>query len=279
MYKLDTSFCNIIKDMILKNPFIRQTYIHKHPNTKYSIDTIINDILYVLKTGISWRNVRSIINWNTLYWHFSIMSKCNIFKDVFNNLRNQYISKHDMSIQIIDSTFIMNKCGKNKIARNKFFKNKNCNKISIITDIRGEREIHRIIAQKICDADFVPLSALIDSGNKHDLSFVLNNVKDIRHFNKHKFTLLADKGYVSRNLKEQLINFNCNLIYPPKRNMKQQVIDKQLYSKRIYVEHAFQKIKQFKRISVRYDSNIDTFTSFVYLSLALLINRNITCIY
>jgi len=262
MYKLDTSFCNIIKDMILKNPFTRQTYIHKHPNTKYSIDTIINDILYVLKTGISWRNVRSIINWNTLYWHFSIMSKCNVFKDVFNNLRNQYISKHDMSIQIIDSTFIMNKCGKNKIARNKFFKNKNCNKISIITDIHG-----------------IPLSALIDSGNKHDLSFVLNNVKDIRHFNKHKFTLLADKGYVSRNLKEQLINFNCNLIYPPKRNMKQQTIDKQLYKKRIYVEHAFQKLKQFKRISVRYDSNVETFTSFVYLSLAVLINRNIEHIY
>jgi hypothetical protein len=37
----------------------------------------------------------------------------------------------------MDSTFISNKYGSNKIARNKFFKNKNCNKISLVTDING----------------------------------------------------------------------------------------------------------------------------------------------
>ena len=68
----------------------------------------------------------------------------------------------------------MNKYGKNKIARNKWFKNKNCNmqclhsarkkvfflcKISIITDVNG-----------------IPLSVLINKGTVHDLSFINGHI-------------------------------------------------------------------------------------------------------
>ena len=58
----------------------------------------------------------------------------------------------------IDSTIIYNKYGINKIGRNKFYKNKNTTKISLMTDING-----------------FPLSIFFMKGNYHD-----NSV-----FNKH----------------------------------------------------------------------------------------------
>jgi len=53
---------------------------------------------------------------------------------MYLKLRNEYFYSNNSNIHLIDSTFILNKFGHNKIKRNKYFKNKNCNKISIITD-------------------------------------------------------------------------------------------------------------------------------------------------
>ena len=149
------SFIQIIKKIILKNKFLSKSFTCDHPNSKYSLDFIISEIIYVLKTGISWRNLRSSINWNTLYWHFKRFVNHNIFYKTFNFLRKKYYKNNKTNIQIIDSTFICNKYGKNKIARNKFYKNKNGNKISLLTDVNG-----------------VPLSVLVNKGTVHDLSFI-----------------------------------------------------------------------------------------------------------
>ncbi len=81
-------------------------------------------------------------------------------------MRNTYFANNKTNIKIIDSTFIMNKYGKNIKAINKYFKNKNCNKISILTDIKG-----------------IPLSILFNSGNVHDISFVKKHINDVYYIN------------------------------------------------------------------------------------------------
>ena len=176
-------------------------------------------------------------------------------------MRKKYASVFPINQQIIDSTFILNKFGRNVIARNKFFKNKNCNKISIITDIKG-----------------IPLSVISNSGNVHDLTFIDQHIKDMEKLNnKDELTiLLADKGYVSKIKKESLIHKSYDLVYPPKKNMKEPFkINKELYKKRIYIEHMFQKLKQFRRISSRYDCFIHTFDAFVYLSCSFIVYRGL----
>ena len=52
------TFVNIIIDCILKDTKLSKYYSSKFPNSKYSLKSIIVDILYVLKTGISWRDLR-----------------------------------------------------------------------------------------------------------------------------------------------------------------------------------------------------------------------------
>ena len=61
------SFKDILKNIIFKTEKLKNSY-KNHPNTKYSLDLIIDELIYVLKTGIAWRNLRSPINYNTLYW-------------------------------------------------------------------------------------------------------------------------------------------------------------------------------------------------------------------
>jgi len=53
-------------NIVMKNKVLSRSYYMTFPNTKYSLNDIIDEILYVLKTGISWINIRSPIRLNEL---------------------------------------------------------------------------------------------------------------------------------------------------------------------------------------------------------------------
>ena len=266
--KLNISFINFFKNLVINNKNIGKFYDKKYTNTKYELDDIINGIFYILKTGISWRDSLYFINYNTLYYHYSRFVKYDIFKKIFLKLRKQNLLSNKSNIHLIDSTFILNKFGHNKIKRNKYFKNKNCNKISMITDING-----------------LPLSILINTGNVHDLSFVEKHMKDMYIFTKNKknndnnnnnnnnnYLLLADKTYESSKHREYINKFNYQFMIPKKKNMNRDYhFDKNIYKSRIIIENTFQKLKVFRRIMIRYDSLFKNYFSFVYFGCSLLI--------
>lgn len=106
MHKINLSFKKYLKAIILSNKQIKRFYLLKYSHSKYSIDDIIDGILFVLKTGISWRDSRSSVDWHSLYFHFTRFVKYNIFKKTFLRLRLLFASKNSTGIQIIDSTFI-----------------------------------------------------------------------------------------------------------------------------------------------------------------------------
>ena len=68
MQKIIKTFEKVIMDTIPKNIIfqIRQ---------KYSLKIIITEILYVFKSGVSWRDYRCKINNSTLYAHFNCLYK------------------------------------------------------------------------------------------------------------------------------------------------------------------------------------------------------------
>ncbi len=248
---------NVLKGVILRTKKLKSTFSVSHPNTKYSLDLILDEIIYVLRNGISWRELRSEINYNTLFWHFNRFSKFGVFKRSFNIYKNKLIKKTN-DIIIIDTTTISNKYGRDKIARNRYHKNKNCCKISAITDVRG-----------------IPLTILLDKGTNHDLRFIDKHVKQIRPRIKGKLVLLADKGYVSFKHRESLQKENIQLMAMKKKNMKSfGIFDKNTYKKRIFVEHYFQKLKRFKRVQIRYDSSAINYFSFVFLASCIIINNS-----
>lgn len=250
-----------IKNVILNTSALSSTYSKNHKNTKYSLDLIISEIIYFLKSGVSWTHLRSPINTKTLYWHFSRFVKCNVFHRVFSIIRNKFLNKYiinDVNL-CIDSTTIFNKYGHNKIGRNKFYKNKLSTKISLMTDTNG-----------------FPLSIFFMKGNYHDNRIFEQHVNDsiVLLPNRNK-TILADKAYSSTDNYSLLNNNNIKHIIPPRSNMKiatEYKYDKNIYKKRIIIENIFARLKQFKRINNRYDKKLSSFSAFVCLAFCFIAN-------
>lgn len=248
-----------IENIILSTNKLKDTYIKNHPNSKYSLTDIISELLYFLKSGVSWNLLRSHINPKTLYWHYSNFVQYNVFYRLFKRIRNVYLHNtlsNNVSLYI-DSTSIYNKSGIRKIGRNKFYKNKNITKISLMTDSNG-----------------FPLSVLFMKGNYHDNSVFNKHIRDaIVLIPKKSIRIIADKAYSSKSNYELLDKHNFQHIIPPRKNMKiyksynYNVND---YKKRIKIEHFFSRLKSFKHINIRYDKRLNTYIGFVYFALSII---------
>ena len=252
------------KEIVL-NSNIKNTYNKKHTNSKYSLDLIIDELFYFLKSGVSWRFLRSPINYKTLFWHFSLFTQANIFLKLYNFIKKMYLRKHitKNNLYFIDSTSIYNKDGVNKIGRNKFYKNKNVTKLSCLTDING-----------------FPISILFMKGNYHDNTIFNKHIRDAVLIVKpnSNSTIIADKAYSSKNNYTLLESFNLKHIIPPRKNMKiytSYKYDQNTYIKRLAVEHLFAKFKHFKKINARYDKTLRNFKSFIYLACVFIFHKYI----
>ena len=53
------------KKVILNTNNLKNTFIKQHTNNKYNLDLIIDELFYFLKSGVSWRMLRSPINYKT----------------------------------------------------------------------------------------------------------------------------------------------------------------------------------------------------------------------
>ena len=93
-----------------------------------------------------------------------------------------------------------------------------------------------------------------------------------------KIHLIGDKGYISKEKKENLAKKKINLIAPYKKNMKNKKTKKKMTNteknkkklrKRYVIEHVNQKIKKYVRLRTRQDKLIITYASFVYLAIGM----------
>ena len=154
----------------------------------------------------------------------------------------------------VDSSFISNKfCFHDKkIKRNPYKSNKFGYKISVITNQHN-----------------VPIDILFSNGNIHDLTLLHKHINKpyVNKFLTDKL-LLADKGYKSNKLKTDLHNkFNCKIILPNTHSFYPDIHAKSIYKNRIFIEHLFSKIKNYKRLANNYEKHIIHFFSFVYLAI------------
>ncbi len=79
--------------------------------------------------------------------------------------------------------------------------------------------------------------------------------------------MIADKGYDSTDLREWLTNRGTQPVIPPRKNRKTQYeYDRDLYKQRNAVERFFCRIKDFKRIALRYDRHAHTFLSAIFIA-------------
>lgn len=84
-------------------------------------------------------------------------------------------------------------------------------------------------------------------------------------------TLIADKGYDSDEFRDALEAKGIDACIPPKINRRKAIpFDKVLYKQRHKIENMFGKLKDWRRISTRYDRCAHTFFSAICIAASFI---------
>lgn len=87
--------------------------------------------------------------------------------------------------------------------------------------------------------------------------------------------LVADKGYDSDEFREALAAREIKACIPPRRNRNTlHSFDRQIYKTRHKVENMFGRLKDWRRISTRYDRCAHTFFSAICIAAAFIFYLN-----
>ena len=106
-----------------------------------------------------------------------------------------------------------------------------------------------------------PLRFILTPGQRHDITQADLLVKDLENT-----MLVADKGYDSNALVQQLEEQKSIAVIPSRKNRKQQRdYDKHVYKERHLIECFLGRIKHFRRIFSRFDKTATASMSFYNL--------------
>jgi transposase len=83
--------------------------------------------------------------------------------------------------------------------------------------------------------------------------------------------LVADKGYDSKALRVWLAERGTQAVIPPRKNRKVQYdYDKAIYKQRNIIERMFCRLKDWRRIAMRFDRKLKNFMGAIALAAAVI---------
>lgn len=237
--------------------------------SKYSLQGIINCIIYRLKTGCQWRELpikqyfdKEYPCWQTIYHHFNKWSKNNNFKYIWEEIVLKYGELFDLDVINLDGSQTLAKRGGEKVGYQRRKKGKTTN-IIYLSDRNG-----------------LPISCSEpESGNHHDSYELLKSLNELWNQsinNLKRFPILnADSGFDSQVLKDFCENEKIILnVYVNVRNSKNKEIQKikykPIYKERFVVERLFSWLDSYKALLIRYETKASNWLQLHYLAFAII---------
>ena len=261
LYKKNGNFIDIMEKIINDLDKKNQKYTH---NKKYSTKDYIQGIIEVLSNNINCRKYNGKINGRILNNKHNYYVKIGVYEKLYSINIDTYMKQKKKSIKLIsiDSSFIPNKNGTDKIGRNIYYKNKRGRKITAATDEKG-----------------VPIKIHLSAGNKHDARIapkVINKLP-INETKENKY-IMADKAYDSKKIREIIKSKNYKPIiakrkYKNRRTVSLKKKHIKIYRKRIIVENFFSWIKSYAKIDKIYEKKIGSYEGLLKLAIAMLIYK------
>ena len=114
-----------------------------------------------------------------------------------------------------------------------------------------------------------PLYIKLTAGQIHDST---QAIKILSQLSIKGSSILADKAYGTKEVREYIRKHEGECVIPPKSNaVDKWECDYHIYKERHLVECFFNKLKQFRRIGTRYDKLASTFISFIYIGCIIIL--------
>ena len=203
---------------------------------KKELRTTVEGVLYRMRVGCPWRDLPDFFgNWNAIYRRFNEWS----FKGKLLEIFKALVDNPDLEWEFIDGSYVKAHQHSTGAATEGneaigLSAGGNTTKIHLSTDSCGNPVHFELTAGNINDCTAAP--SLIEQSPVSEY-------------------LIADRGYDSESIREQIQKRGTIPVIPRKRNsiIGNDGLDWGLYSYRHLVENAFARLKHFRAIATRYD--------------------------
>ena len=206
---------------------------------KYSLRSVFDGILYIVKTGVQWRMLPSdFAPWQTVYYYFSKWKNEGLLEEIIDS-RSVRTSHH------ID--------GQRGIDGNKKIKGR---KEHIVVDTLG-----------------LPMSVRVHPANVHDSVGAEEVFESMRYKFPGLKRILADGGYrgeTVRNTVMRLLHCDLDVVLRSDKRTDRFVP----MPKRWIVERTFSWLENFRRLTIDYEYRADTHEAMLYIAaIKLFLNK------
>jgi transposase len=232
----------------LKNILLQEGIYNKR-----HLRLMVEGMLYRIRAGCPWRDLPEVFGrWNSIYKKFNAWSACGKWKAIFKAL----VIDADVEWIFIDGSYAkahQHSAGAVSDGDEGIGKSRagNTTKIHLAVDSYG-----------------LPIDFDITSGATHDCKAAPKLIAKLPQAG----AVIADKGYDSETLREQITSKGSRVVIPRKRNSKKgnDDLDRGLYRYRHLVENAFARLKQFRGLATRFDKLKRNYESVVAMACAFL---------
>lgn len=115
-----------------------------------------------------------------------------------------------------------------------------------------------------CDRQGRPLRLILTAGQANDITQAPALLQGFAPTH-----VLADKGYDSRALVQQIEAMGAMAVIPPRSCQQPRPFDAKVYRARNAIERCFGRLKQYRRIATRYDRKDEHFRAFLLIAATL----------
>jgi transposase len=228
---------------------LRQHRIYDKPFLR----DMVEGMLYRMRVGCPWRDLPEEFGcWNTIFQKFNRWSAKNKLMMIFKML----IHEPDLEWEFLDGSIVKAHQHSAGAASNE--------KQAIGKSVAGNTsKIHMAV-----DGFGLPIAFEITGGEVHDCKIAPELIDKLPVSNY----VIADKGYDSEELRENIRNKLSIPIIPRKSNstIGNSDLDWHLYKHRHLIENIFARLKHFRAIATRYDKLKRNFSSMLALACSYL---------
>ncbi|WP_454870231.1 IS5 family transposase [Pseudomonas lini] len=220
---------------------------------KRDLRKTVEGMLYRMRVGCPWRDLPKAFGcWNSIYKRFNAWSAGGKWLRVFKVLVNE----PDLEWEFIDGSYIkahQHSAGAASSDTEAIGKSRagNTTKIHLAVDAYG-----------------LPIEFVITGGEVNDCTAAPELIAKLPHAG----AIVADKGYDSERIREQIESKGSKAVIPRRRNSVKgnADLDRGLYRYRHLVENAFARLKHYRAVASRYDKLKRNYESVVAMACGVL---------
>jgi len=235
--------------MKLSHIMLETGRIYKKPEHRNTME----GILYRMRVGCPWRDLPETFgDWSAVFRRFNLWSKKGVMSQLFKSLSKE----PDSEWEFIDGSIVkahQHSTGAASTESQAIGKSRggNTTKIHMAVDSCGYPIHFEITGGEVNDS--VMTEALLEKLPKADY-------------------IIADKGYDSEAIREQIKQTGAIPMIPRRKNNKlgNQDMDWCLYKYRHLVENVFARIKHYRAVATRYDKLKRNYKSMVELACCII---------